>query len=169
MNELPLGDRFQNHAILVEKSPVIQPGSVGLRPLINLPAALVDEELLRELAAIPDRMGFKIGDVAEMLGVKQYVLRYWETEFEILKPKKASNNQRYYTRKDVENVYLIRKLLHRDRFAIEGAKAALKGLKKVVKKEQEGMALHERIESLEAKVHEFQLGLGRLKRILQGA
>src|ERR1700692_3666339 len=59
---------------------------------ISLPAALCDDKLLEEIQSIPDKMGFKIGDVAEMLGIKQYVLRYWETEFDLLKPKKASNN-----------------------------------------------------------------------------
>jgi DNA-binding transcriptional MerR regulator len=165
MNELVLNDKYKNQ-IVVEKAPMIQPGSVGLRPLdMSLPAALVDEELLRELASIPDRMGFKIGDVAELLGIKQYILRYWETEFDILRPKKAQNNQRYYTRKDVENAFLIRKLLHRDKFSIEGAKAALKGLKKVVKKEKESTALLDRIEILEQRWSELDKGLERLSRL----
>jgi len=165
MNELVLSDRYKNQ-IVVEKAPMIQPGSVGLKPDdMNLPAALVDEELLRELASIPDRIGFKIGDVAELLGVKQYVLRYWETEFDLLKPKKASNNQRYYTRKDVENAFLIRKLLHRDKFSMEGAKAALKGLKKVVKKEKESIALLDRIDILEHRWSELEKGLERLKQL----
>jgi len=165
MNELTLNDRFRNQ-IVVEKSPKLQPGSVGLRPEdMSLPAALVDEELLRELAGIPDRMGFKIGDVADLLGLKQYILRYWETEFDLLKPKKAPNNQRYYTRKDVENAFLIRKLLHRDKFSIEGAKAALKGLKKVVRKERESMALLDRIDLLEQRWSEVEKGLIRLKQL----
>ncbi len=98
-------------------------------------SVLVDELLIKEIQAIPDRFGFKIGDVADLLGIKQYVLRYWEQEFELLKPKKAQNNQRFYTRKDVENAFLIRKLLYRDKFSIEGARRALKEVKNVVKKE----------------------------------
>ncbi|OFZ29860.1 MAG: hypothetical protein A2622_11145 [Bdellovibrionales bacterium RIFCSPHIGHO2_01_FULL_40_29] len=92
---------------------------------------------MAEIATIPDRFGFKIGDVADLLGIKQYVLRYWEQEFEILKPKKASNNQRLYTKKDVENAFLIRKLLYRDKFSIEGARQALKDVKFAFKKEKE--------------------------------
>lgn len=103
----------------------------------SLPAALCDDLLLEEIKNIPDKMGFKIGDVADLLQIKSYVLRYWETEFDILKPKKANNNQRLYTRKDVENAYLIRKLLHRDRFSIEGARIAMKELKNHVKKEKD--------------------------------
>lgn len=90
----------------------------------------VDAELERDLAKIPDKLAFKIGEVAQLVGVKAYVLRYWETEFEILKPKKSKHNQRMYERKDVENLLLIKKLLYRDRFSIEGARSALKKLKK---------------------------------------
>lgn len=104
---------------------------------LSLPASLVDDLLLEEIDAIPDKMGFKIGDVAELLGVKQYVLRYWESEFEVLRPRKASNNQRLYTRKDVENAFLIRKLLYRDRFSIEGARQVLKEFKQHVRREKE--------------------------------
>ena len=103
----------------------------------SLPSVLIDEKLLEELKSIPDRFGFKIGDVADLLGIKQYVLRYWEEEFDILKPKKASNNQRLYTKKDVENAFLIRKLLYRDKFSIEGARQALKDVKFQLKKEKE--------------------------------
>lgn len=90
----------------------------------------VDPELETELGQIPEKLAFKIGEVADLLGVKAYVLRYWETEFDVLKPKKSKHNQRMYERKDVENLFLIKKLLYRDRFSIEGARAALKKLKK---------------------------------------
>ena len=103
----------------------------------SMPHVLVDEQLMSEMATIPDRFGFKIGDVADLLGIKQYVLRYWEQEFDVLSPKKASNNQRLYTKKDVENAFLIRKLLYRDKFSIEGARQALKDVKFAFKKEKE--------------------------------
>ena len=102
----------------------------------SMPSVLVDAELLAEIGSIPDRFGFKIGDVAELLGIKQYILRYWEQEFEVLKPKKASNNQLLYTKKDVENAFLIKKLLYRDRFSIEGARQALRDVKFALKKEK---------------------------------
>ena len=112
----------------------------------TLPEFLCDQTLLQEIASIPQQMAFKIGDVADLLGIKQYVLRYWESEFDILRPKKALNNQRMYSRKDVENAFLIRKLLHRDRFSIPGARAALKDLKTVVKKEREWSSNHSRLD-----------------------
>lgn len=90
----------------------------------------VDPELEAELNKIPDKLAFKIGEVADIVGVKAYVLRYWETEFEVLRPKKSKHGQRMYERKDVENLLLIKKLLYRDRFSIEGARSALKKLKK---------------------------------------
>jgi len=121
----------------------------------SLPSVLVDEELLRELASIPDRFGFKIGDVADMLGIKQYVLRYWEEEFELLKPKKASNNQRIYTKKDVENAFLIRKLLYRDKFSIEGARQALKDVKFALKKEKDFNSVIQRIDFVQSQIKSF--------------
>ena len=132
---------------------------------ISLPAALVDEELLTELAQIPDKMGFKIGDVAELLGIKAYVLRYWETEFDMLKPKKAANNQRYYTKKNVENAFLIRKLLHRDRFSIEGARAALRDLKSVVKKEKDWNQVTTKMHTLEERVDHLLVDLKQLRNL----
>lgn len=132
---------------------------------LTLPAALCDEELLGELSQIPNKMGFKIGEVAEMLGIKQYVLRYWETEFDVLKPKKAANNQRYYTKKDVENVYLIRKLLHRDRFSIEGARSAMRDLKSVVKKEKDWNSVNHKVETLQERVDHLLVDLRKLKQL----
>lgn len=122
--------------------------------LESLPAALCDEALLSEIKNIPDKMGFKIGDVAELLEIKPYVLRYWETEFDVLKPKKATNNQRLYTRKDVENAYLIRKLLHRDRFSIEGARIAMKELKNHVRKEKDYTQVVQKFQNLSANFSE---------------
>lgn len=112
----------------------------------------VDTELEAELSRIPDKLAFKIGEVAELLGVKPYVLRYWETEFEVLKPKKSKHNQRMYERKDVENLMLIRKLLYRDRFSIEGARSALKRLKKDNVRVKQIKTISEHIEEAKDKV-----------------
>jgi len=75
---------------------------------------------------IPDRLFFRIGDVSELTGVEAYVLRYWETEFPSLAPKKTSNGQRQYRRKDVETVLEIKRLLYDDGYTIAGARKALK-------------------------------------------
>ncbi|MGZ3691655.1 MAG: MerR family transcriptional regulator [Pseudobdellovibrio sp.] len=131
----------------------------------SLPSVLVDEELLAELASIPDRFGFKIGDVADLLGIKQYVLRYWEEEFELLKPKKASNNQRLYTKKDVENAFLIRKLLYRDKFSIEGARQALKDVKFALKKEKDFNSVIQRIDFVQEQIKSFVDEIKKTKKM----
>ena len=120
----------------------------------HMPSVLVDELLLSEIKSIPDRFGFKIGDVADLLGIKQYVLRYWEQEFDLLKPKKASKNQLMYTKKDVENAFLIRKLLYRDKFSIEGARRALKDVKFAMKKEKNISSAMDKIDQNQSYVQE---------------
>lgn len=133
----------------------ITPASEQKAEAQNLPNVLVDQQLMAEIASIPDRFGFKIGDVADLLGIKQYVLRYWEQEFDLLKPKKASNNQRLYTKKDVENAFLIRKLLYRDKFSIEGARQALKDVKFAVKKEKDFKSVIQRMDHIQDQIKNF--------------
>ena len=72
--------------------------------------------------AIPDKTYFRIGEVARLLGVETHVLRYWETEFSVLKPKKGGTGQRLYRRKDVEAALEIKRLLYERRYTIEGAR-----------------------------------------------
>lgn len=76
---------------------------------------------------IPDRLYFRIGDVSELLGVEPYVLRFWETEFPQLQPKKGRTGHREYKRKDVELLLEIKRLLYDEGFTISGARKALKG------------------------------------------
>lgn len=162
-SELSLGDK---HIDFVEESEKTAPPVTASEP-ISIPAMLCDDKLLEEINAIPDKMGFKIGDVADILGIKQYVLRYWETEFEILRPKKASNNQRMYTRKDVENALLIRKLLHRDRFSIEGARNAMKELKAQVRKEKDMSQVYHRLENINESVESLINDIRRVRQLFK--
>ncbi|MGV1098188.1 MerR family transcriptional regulator [Thiovibrio sp. JS02] len=74
---------------------------------------------------IPDKRYFKIGEVCEITGIKQHVLRYWESEFKMLSPARARSKQRLYRREDVENVLRIKRLLKDEGFTIQGAKKAL--------------------------------------------
>lgn len=74
---------------------------------------------------IPDKLYFRIGDVSRIAGVKAYVLRYWETEFPTIAPKKSGTGQRLYRRKDVELILEIKHLLYEKRFTIEGARKAI--------------------------------------------
>lgn len=75
---------------------------------------------------IPDRLYFRIGDVSELLGVEPYVLRFWESEFPMLQPKKGNTGHREYKRKDVELLLEIKRLLYDEGFTISGARKALK-------------------------------------------
>lgn len=163
VSELSLGDQQLEFIEEVEEAS----GPVTASAPISIPAMLCDDKLLEEINAIPDKMGFKIGDVAEILGIKQYVLRYWETEFEILRPKKASNNQRMYTRKDVENALLIRKLLHRDRFSIEGARNAMKELKAHVRKEKDMSQVYHKLENFNERIEDLVLDIRKVRQIFK--
>lgn len=82
------------------------------------------------MSSIPDRLYFRIGDVAEIAGIKQHVLRYWEGEFPEIAPDKSASGQRVYQRQDVETVLLIKKLLYSQKFSIEGARLRLRELKR---------------------------------------
>lgn len=75
---------------------------------------------------IPDKLYFKIGEVSSIVGVKPYVLRYWETEFDLLKPGKAPSKHRLYKRKDVEILLQIKELLYSEGYTIDGARKKLK-------------------------------------------
>ena len=75
--------------------------------------------------AIPDRLYFKIGDVARICGVETYVLRFWETQFPQLKPNKSGTGQRLYRRRDVELALRIKTLFHIEGYTLAGARQAL--------------------------------------------
>ncbi len=74
---------------------------------------------------IPDKRYFRIGEVSELAETKPYVLRYWETEFPLLKPTKSPTGHRLYRREDVEMVLAIKRLLYEQGFTIEGARKRL--------------------------------------------
>src|SRR5438270_6916599 len=76
---------------------------------------------------IPDRLYFKIGDVARLCGVETYVLRFWETQFPQLKPNKSGTGQRLYRRREVELALEIKRLVHEEGYTLSGARNALDG------------------------------------------
>jgi len=71
---------------------------------------------------------YRIGEVAQITGVKPYVLRYWETEFRWMAPAKSRSKQRLYRRRDIEIILLIKRLLHQERFTIAGARKKLQAI-----------------------------------------
>jgi DNA-binding transcriptional MerR regulator len=90
---------------------------------------------------IPDKLFFRIGEVSTILALEPYVLRYWETEFPTLSPKKSGTGHRLYRRKDVELLLRIKHLLYEKRFTIDGARQYLhdeaKSSHKEIKQEQQ--------------------------------
>jgi DNA-binding transcriptional MerR regulator len=75
--------------------------------------------------SLPSKLYFRIGEVAELVGVEPHVLRYWEREFRTIRPTKSAKGQRVYSRRDVENLMRVRELLYREGFTIAGAKKKL--------------------------------------------
>ena len=92
---------------------------------------------------IPDKLYFKIGEVSDLLGVEPYVLRYWETEFPVLSPKKSGTGHRLYRRKDVELLLRIKHLLYEKRFTIEGARQTLQAETRLPKAQRPNQAQQE--------------------------
>ncbi len=77
------------------------------------------------------RLYWSISEVSKLTGVKPHVLRYWETEFPTLKPKKNSAGNRHYRERDIELILAIRQLLHKDGYTIKGARQRLAETRKV--------------------------------------
>lgn len=91
-------------------------------------------------AHVPDKLYFRIGEVARLAGVEPYVLRFWETEFPALKPGKSSSGQRLYRRREVELALEIKSLLHEQGFTIAGARQQIKAAKRAGRQAALGFA-----------------------------
>lgn len=80
--------------------------------------------------SIPDKLYFRIGEVSNLTGLEAYVLRFWETEFKGINPKRTESGQRLYRKEDVELIYQIKHLLHEKKYTIRGAKQYLRAKRK---------------------------------------
>ena len=87
---------------------------------------------------IPDKMYFKISEVSKLTGLEPYILRYWETEFKMIKPMRTKTNQRLYRKKDLELIFRIKQMLYEEGFTISGTR---KKLEKESTKEPEQLRL----------------------------
>jgi len=110
--------------------PMPSPSRVALSSRHKTPAHLRDADVV-----IPEKLYFRIGEVAQLCRLPAYVLRFWETEFPHLKPVKSSTGQRMYRRKDVESVLHIKQLLYQEGFTIAGARQQLRVENKTDKKQ----------------------------------
>jgi len=87
------------------------------------------------MPVIPNKLYFRIGEVSKLVGVEPYVLRYWESEFQDIKPSKSKSGQRLSKRRDVEMLLKIKELLYEERYTINGARKRLKDVGKGDEKE----------------------------------
>jgi DNA-binding transcriptional MerR regulator len=94
---------------------------------MSLPKKVAKKTQRNAEIIIPDKLYFRIGEVATLCRLPAYVLRFWETEFPQLKPIKSSTGQRMFRKRDVESVVRIKKLLYEDGFTIAGARVQLRG------------------------------------------
>lgn len=108
-------------------------------------------------AEIPDKLYYKIGEAAELVGVKPYVLRFWESEFNALKPSKSGSQHRLYRKRDIETLRQIKELLYGERLTIEGARKRLKEIQKKDPRQGE-LPLEEK---------QFRAALIRIRREIQ--
>ncbi len=110
-------------------------GSVQLTTVMAVKAKSGAKKKHVEEVIIPDRLYFRIGEVAELCDLPTYVLRFWETEFSQLRPTKGSTGQRMYRRSDVETALRIKRLLYEEGFTIPGAREHLKHESRSVRKQ----------------------------------
>ena len=114
--------------------------------MINIP----DDEVLFK------KQYYSIGEVAEMFNLNTSLLRYWETEFDILKPRKNRKGDRHFRPEDIKNLSLIHHLLRQRKYTIEGAKDYLKKNKS---KAQQNFGIIQRLEKLRGFLLELRAGL----------
>jgi DNA-binding transcriptional MerR regulator len=82
-----------------------------------------------------DRLYYRIGEVSRITGLKPHVLRYWESEFKVIKPHKGGSLQRLYRRKDLDLILKIKKLLYEEGFTIAGAKKKIRDVERLENKQ----------------------------------
>ena len=103
-----------------------------------------------------ERLYYRIGEVSRITGLKPHVLRYWESEFRVIKPHKGGSLQRLYRRKDLDLILKIKKLLYEEGFTIAGAKKKIRDLERVENKQMKPKPVER---EPEGKVHDFLISL----------
>ena len=103
------------------------------------------------MVQIPEnRKYFRIGEASRIVGVEPYVLRYWESEFSQIRPRRADSNQRTYQKQDLETLVEIKRLLYEEKMTIEGARLRFKG-----EKNERVTDLDPVIEEIKAELHQI--------------
>lgn len=113
---------------------------------------------------LPDKLYFKIGEVAEALQVRTSVLRFWESEFSFLKPGKGTTGQRLYTRREVELILQVKRLLYDEKYTIQGVKKKISARGKLIDQENlhevpDAKSLTELVRKIRQELKELRDGL----------
>ncbi|MCW5980047.1 MAG: MerR family transcriptional regulator [Bryobacteraceae bacterium] len=121
-----------------------------------------------ETPEIPDKLYFRIGEVSRVSAVKPHVLRYWESEFPAITPRKSGSGHRLYRRKDVELILEIKRLLYEERFTIEGARKYLgQRAKKAAPKPPKPSSQGELFDATPGALDEIRRELREILKLLQ--
>ncbi len=111
---------------------------------------------------LPPKLYYRIGEVAQLVGVEPHVLRYWEREFRAIRPTKSAKGQRVYSRRDVENLRLVRDLLYAQKFTIAGARRKLLEAQQAPRPLPDPAAqTREHLVAIRAEIEAFLVDLGR--------
>jgi len=125
------------------------------------------KEKTKKKKQITEKLFYKIGEVSRITGVEAYVLRYWETEFPFLRPRKSSSGQRVYVKKDIELINQIKTLLYDERYTIEGVRKRLgEPHLEVVPSPREDSTGKPDADQLRAKLAKVRAGLERILKQL---
>ena len=121
------------------------------------------------MRSLPPKLYYRIGEVAELVGVEPHVLRYWEREFRSIRPTKSAKGQRVYSRRDVENLMRVRELLYREGFTIAGAKKKLQrsGMEPneaVESTPEDASKIREQLVAMRVEIEAFLVELGPARR-----
>lgn len=128
-----------------------------------LPIETLTKESKQEIK-IPDKLYFRISEVSKLTGLEPYVLRYWESEFKLIRPIRTKSKHRLYRRKDLETIFEIKRLLYQEQYTIAGAKKRLEEIIREEKKESENTTVSAADEVADYK-KVFQAVLAELKSL----
>ena len=117
---------------------------------------------------IPDKLYFRIGEVARLCAVEPYVLRYWESEFSQLRPNKSGTGQRLYRKRDVEMALRVKRLLYDEGYTIAGARQVVQAESRNSKAGQSELPLDQRqaVEQTEVRLHKVRKELREILGLL---
>jgi DNA-binding transcriptional MerR regulator len=113
---------------------------------------------------LPEKVYFRIGEVSTLVGVEPHVLRYWESEFKLIRPRRAKSNQRLYRQQDVETLLLIRDLLHNRGYTISGARKFLE--QRTGDEDEVAGAVREKNMPVDQRIADIKKELKRIQQLL---